>query len=263
MILLTNMKCVAFIATFSIVSSIRYNSDLEPEFSSMDASDLRKDQFKNKTGPCIVTDVMAEEVLNLDDSGLYEKYVEGEYLRNLNELRNETLIMVDKEGLLHKYTKTYLQRRLLSLAIPVANTYTFYLRKQGIKKPNETEADFRYNSNRNYLKKNILERLQHYYNEIIFRHLPKIKYKIIDEAVADKNGSMTRKHYHEIWEWETNFTIQHREIADHMSLARNHITTEADMALYAALKPAYFEAELNNIAFIAPPFEEHHFKINP
>lgn len=260
------MRCLFIITTFSVVKShydqndpygILGNDPLLPLYEE----DTKKDTLQNSSGPYMVTDPIPEELLKLRDPNMYEKYVEDEYLKNLNQRNNETLILLDKGGFMHKLTKSYLQRRMINLAVPVANAYSLYLRKQAIKNLNETEADFRYNSNKVFYKKYMLDRLHHYYCELIFQHIPNIKQSVIEAGFDDRNGSLSRKDYHELWDWESNFTCHFKEIADHLSAARNLILGEGDIALYSSFKPMYFVTELNNLAFTAEPFEEHHFRL--
>uniref|UniRef100_A0A8D9B3S2 Uncharacterized protein n=1 Tax=Cacopsylla melanoneura TaxID=428564 RepID=A0A8D9B3S2_9HEMI len=261
------MKCTCFITMittlrFAVVSQNHdpWNPYNEP-ISSFEASDIKKETVDNTTKPYMVSDPFPEEILEMNDSMFYEKYVEDEYLKNLNERSNDTLILLGKDGYMHPFTKTYLQRRMLNLVIPIANSYAVYLRKHAIKKPYETEADFRYNANKAFLKKKIIDTLQFFYFQILFQHLPRLRREVIDSTVKSKNGSMTRLNYYETWDLETNYTIQICQFAHHLSEARNNLLQEADTALYSAMKPAYYNVELNNVAFNASPFESHHFQI--
>lgn len=259
------MQYFFIISTFTVVKCLHNPKDpygvLGDGFSfEFDTNTLRRIP-QNTSRPYMVTDPIPEDLLAMKDPLMYDKYAEDEYLKNLNKRKNETLILLDTGGFIHRFTKTYLQRRMINLAVPVANAYSIYLRKQAIKKINETEADFRYNSNKVFYKKYMLERLHHYYCELIFQHIPKIKESVLDAGFEDRNGSMSRNDYHELWKWESNFTSHFRDIADHLALARNFILGEGDVALYSSFKPAFFMPELNNLAFTAEPFEDHYFKL--
>lgn len=257
------MNCKGFINLMTILSLVN-SMEVDPEYERaviFTTLENKQEDMANATTSSFVSEPIPPEFLDTDNSLFYDKYCEEEYLKNLNERVNETLILLGKDGFMHKFTAFYLQRRMLNLVIPIANAYTVYLKKKAVKKIHETEADFRYNANKSFLKKLMIHELQHYYFELIFNLLPKLKYKVLDDGIDSMKGKMKRKHYQQLWDWETNFTCHFRDIANHLTETRNYLLDEADRALYASMKQAYYQVELNNIAYTAPAFEQHHFQI--